>query len=94
MKDLQIIPGEGVRTHKQAFGRKKVNPKMFKKANKPEPGLIKKGLKLTARAALSPLSLGITGAIVATKAIKKAGKKVVPNKPLRRSFDKRGRFVI
>jgi len=94
MKDLQIIPGEGVRTHKQAFGRKKVNPKMFKKANKPESGLIKKGLKLTARAALSPLSLGLTGAVVATKAIKKAGAKVVPNKPLRRSFDKRGRFVI
>lgn len=94
MKDLQIIPGEGVRTHKQAFGRKKVNPKMFKKANKPEGGLIKKGLKLTARAALSPLSLGLTGAVVATKAIKKAGAKVVPNKPLRRSFDKRGRFVI
>ena len=67
---------------------------MFKKANKPEAGLIKKGLKLTARAALSPLSLGLTGAVVATKAIKKAGAKVVPNKPLRRSFDKRGRFVI
>ena len=74
--------------------KKKVNPKMFKKANKPEAGLIKKGLKLTARAALSPLSLGLTGAVVATKAIKKAGAKVVPNKPLRRSFDKRGRFVI
>jgi hypothetical protein len=74
--------------------KKRVNPKKIKKVNKPEGGLIKKGLKLTARAALSPLSLGLTGAVVATKAIKKAGKKIVPNKPLRRSFDKRGRFVI
>jgi hypothetical protein len=74
--------------------KKRVNPKKIKKVNKPEGGLIKKGLKLTARAALSPLSLGLTGAVVATKAIKKAGAKVVPNKPLRRSFDKRGRFVI
>ena len=74
--------------------KKRVNPKKIKKVNKPEGGLIKKGLKLTARAALSPLSLGLTGAVVATKAIQKAGKKIVPNKPLRRSFDKRGRFVI
>jgi hypothetical protein len=57
--------------------KKRVNPKKIKKVNKPEGGLIKKGLKLTARAALSPLSLGLTGAVVATKAIKKAGKKVV-----------------
>ena len=74
--------------------KKKVNMKKFKKVNKPVSSYIKKGLKLTARAALSPLSLGLTGAVVATKAIKKAGKKIVPNKPLRRSFDKRGRFVI
>ena len=58
-KELTIILGQGVKTIKQAYGFPK---KQFKKVKKPEPGVIKKGLKVASRAALSPLSLGLTGA--------------------------------
>jgi len=54
-----VVPGKGVKTIKQASGMPK---KKFTKMKKPEAGVIKKGLKVASRAALSPLSLGLTGA--------------------------------
>jgi hypothetical protein len=90
-KELTIIPGQGVKTIKQAYGFPK---KQFKKVKKPEPGVIKKGLKVASRAALSPLSLGLSAGIAGVSAIKKAGAKVTQNRPLRRTMDKRGRFIV
>ena len=48
---------------------------------------------MASRAALSPLSLGLSAG-VAGVTIKKAGAKVTQNRPLRRTMDKRGRFII
>ena len=78
--------------------KKKVKPKTFKKMKKPESGFIKKGLKFAGKglflAATSPLGLGITAATVGIRGIREAGKKVTQNRPLRRSMDKRGRFLL
>ena len=86
-----VVPGQGVKTIKQASGMPK---KKFTKMKKPEAGVIKKGLKVASRAALSPLSLGLSAGIAGVSAIKKAGAKVTQNRPLRRTMDKRGRFII
>ena len=90
-KELTIIPGQGVKTIKQAYGFPK---KQFKKVKKPEAGVIKRGIKMASRAALSPLSLGLSAAVAGVSAVKKAGAKITQNRPLRRSMDKRGRFII
>jgi|TARA_B100000214_G_C23873952_1_gene584003 hypothetical protein len=90
-KELTIIPGQGVKTIKQAYGFPK---KQFKKVKKPEAGVIKRGIKMASRAALSPLSLGLSAGVAGVAAIKKAGEKVTQNRPLRRTMDKRGRFII
>ena len=49
---------------------------------------------MASRAALSPLSLGLSAGVAGVAAIKKAGEKVTQNRPLRRTMDKRGRFII
>jgi len=54
-----VVPGTSTFTKKQATGMPR---KKFSKVKKPEAGIIKKGLKVASRAALSPLSLGLTGA--------------------------------
>lgn len=86
-----VVPGKGVKTIKEASAMPK---KKFTKMNKPEAGVIKKGLKVASRAALSPLSLGLSAGIAGVSAIKKAGAKVTQNRPLRRTMDKRGRFIV
>ena len=68
--------------------------KKFTKVNKPEGGVIKRGIKMASRAALSPISLGLSAAVAGVSAVKKAGAKITQNRPLRRSMDKRGRFII
>jgi hypothetical protein len=83
-----VVPGQSVKTIKQATGMPK---KKFTKVKKPEAGVIKRGIKMASRAALSPLSLGLSAGVAA---IKKAGEKVTQNRPLRRTMDKRGRFII
>ena len=76
--------------------KKKVKPKTFKKMKKPESGFIKKGLKFAGKGLFraAPLGLGITAATVGIRGIREAGKKVTQNRPLRRSMDKRGRFLL
>ena len=86
-----VVPGKGVKTIKQASGMPK---KKFTKVNKPEGGVIKRGIKMASRAAISPLSLGLSAGIAGVSAIKKAGQKITQNRPLRRTMDKRGRFII
>ena len=86
-----VVPGTSTFTKKQATGMPR---KKFNKVKKPEAGVIKKGLKVASRAALSPLSLGLSAGIAGVSAIKKAGAKVTQNRPLRRTMDKRGRFII
>ena len=86
-----VVPGKGVKTIKQASGMPK---KKFTKVNKPEGGVIKRGIKMASRAALSPISLGLSAAVAGVSAVKKAGAKITQNRPLRRSMDKRGRFII
>jgi hypothetical protein len=86
-----VVPGKGVKTIKEASAMPK---KKFTKVNKPEGGVIKRGIKMASRAALSPVSLGLSAAVAGVSAIKKAGEKVTQNRPLRRSMDKRGRFII
>ena len=86
-----VVPGQGVKTIKQASGMPR---KKFTKVKKPEAGVIKRGIKMASRAALSPLSLGLSAGVAGVAAIKKAGAKVTQNRPLRRSMDKRGRFLL
>ena len=86
-----VVPGQSVKTIKQATGMPK---KKFTKVKKPEGGVIKRGIKMASRAALSPISLGLSAAVAGVSAVKKAGEKVTQNRPLRRSMDKRGRFII
>ena len=86
-----VVPGQGVKTIKQASGMPK---KKFTKVKKPEGGVIKRGIKMASRAALSPVSLGLSATVAGVSAVKKAGEKITQNRPLRRSMDKRGRFII
>jgi hypothetical protein len=75
-------------------GKKKVQAKTFKKTNVSKPGFMKKGLKFAFRAATSPLALGLTEATVGLRGIRKAGEKITQNRPLKRTMDKRGRFIL